>query len=470
MLRKQKIGKKKHPSSLQKEVVNIRGSAEALSKLMTQTNNHILANHNNHLMEKVVERDNLKRALKQVERNKGAPGVDKMTVDELLPYLKLHWNRIKQDLLDGTHKPAPVRRVEIPKQDGGVRQLGIPTVLDRFIQQAIQQVLTPIFEPTFSNFSYGFRPGKSARQAVLKAQVYIQNGKKIVVDIDLEKFFDRVNHDILMTKITKHVGDRRIHKIIRKYLQAGVMLNGCCLRTDEGTPQGGPISPLLSNIMLNDLDNELTQRGHCFVRYADDCNIYVASKRAGQRVYASIAKFILERLKLKVNEQKSAVDYPVRRKFLGFSFFTYNSIVKLRIAPQTKEKFKDRIRKLTNRNWGTSMEERLEKLNEYLVGWSGYFGIAQTKSIFIQLDEWTRRRLRACLLKQWKRGKTKQTNLVKLGIQEKWAGRIAYSSKGYWHLANTPQINKALGLAYWREQGLVKLVDRYDDMLAKASA
>ena len=436
---------------------------------MTQINDHILANHNNLLMEKVVERDNLKKAIGRVESNKGSSGVDNMQVNELRPYVIKHWNRIKQELLDGTYKPSPVRRVGIPKQDGGVRELGIPTVLDRFIQQAIQQVLTPIFEPTFSEFSYGFRPGKSARQAVRKAQEYIQNGKRIVVDIDLEKFFDRVNHDVLMSKIAKHVGDQRIHKIIRRFLEAGVMLKGCCVRTEEGTPQGGPISPLLSNIMLSDLDHELTQRGHSFARYADDCNIYVASKRAGQRVYASVTKFIEERLKLKVNVQKSAVDYPSRRKFLGFSF-TYCAEAKLRIAFKTKTRFKEKIRQLTNRSWGISMEKRLEKLNAYLLGWSGYFGIIQTKSVLQELDEWIRRRLRMCLLKQWKLCKTKLTNLVNLGIAEKWAGCVAFSRKQCWRLANTPQSNKAFGLAYWREQGLIRLVDRYHEMLNKASA
>jgi RNA-directed DNA polymerase len=426
---------------------------------MTQINNHILANHNNHLMEKVIERNNLKKALERVESNKGSPGVDNMKVDGLLPYLKEHWSRISQELLDGTYKPSPVRRVEISKQDGGVRELGIPTVLDRFIQQAIQQVLTPIFEPTFSEFSYGFRPGKSARQAVRKAQDYIKSGKRIVVDIDLEKFFDRVNHDLLMTKVAKLVGDKRIHKVIRRYLESGAMISGCCVRTEEGTPQGGPISPLLSNIMLNDLDHELTRRGHSFARYADDCNIYVASKRAGQRVYASITKFIHERLKLRVNVQKSAVDYPHRRKFLGFSF-TSCAEVKLRIAPKAKIKFKEKIRKLTKRSWGISMEERLEKLNAYLMGWSGYFGIAQTERIFQELDKWIRRRMRMCLLKQWKRCKTKLSKLVSLGISEEWAGCIAFSRKKYWRLANTAQVNKALGLKYWREQGLVSLVER----------
>lgn len=440
------------------------GLYEVQSKLMTQTNNHILANHNDHLMEKVVERNNLKKALERVESNKGAAGVDNMQVKELRPYLIVHWQCIKQELLEGTYKPAPVRRVEIPKPDGGVRMLGIPTVLDRFIQQAIQQVLTPAFEPVFSESSFGFRPGKSARQAVRQAQYYIRQGKNIVVDIDLEKFFDRVNHDILMSKLAHKVSDKRILRIIRRYLQSGVMLNGCCVATEEGTPQGGPISPLLANIMLNDLDQELTKRGHSFVRYADDCNIYVTSKRAGQRVYRSVGKFLHERLKLKVNESKSAVDYSSRRKFLGFSF-TSCWQAKLRIAPRTKERFKERIRQLTSSGKGMSMKERLEKLNAYILGWSGYFGIAETLSVFQELDEWIRRRLRMCFLKQWKRCKTKLRNIVALGIQADWAGCIAFSRKKCWRLANTPQINKALGLAYWREQGLVRLVDRYYELL-----
>ena len=353
---------------------------------MSQTNNHILAKHNTKLMEEVVKRSNLKKALERVEHNKGAAGVDNMQVEELRPYLKKHWESIKRELLEGTYKPVPVRRVEIPKQDGGVRQLGIPTVLDRFIQQAIHQVLTPIFDPTFSKLSYGFRPGRSARQAVRKAQSYIKSGKRIVVDIDLEKFFDRVNHDMLMSKVAEHVNDKRILKTIRKYLQSGVMLNGCCVATEEGTPQGGPISPLLANIMLNDLDQELTARGHSFVRYADDCNIYVSSKRAGQRVYRSVRMFIQKRLKLKVNEHKSAVDYPWKRKFLGFSV-TACKEAKLRISPRTKERFKEKIRKLTKRSMSMSMHERLKWLNAYLLGWSGYFGIVEAKSVFQELDE-----------------------------------------------------------------------------------
>ena len=431
---------------------------------MTQTEKHIQTNNSDNLLEKVVENFNVKIALKRVENNKGSAGIDNMQTKELRQYLRANWLQLKKELLDGTYKPMPVRRVEIPKQDGGVRLLGIPTVLDRFIQQAIQQVLTPIFEKQFSEFSYGFRPGKSARKAVRQAQRYIRSGRGIVVDIDLERFFDKVNHDILMSKLAKQIKDKRIHKIIRRYLQAGVMLNGCCITSEEGTPQGGPISPLLANIMLDDLDKELTKRGHAFVRYADDCNIYVHSMRAGQRVYKSVSKFICKKLKLKVNESKSAVDFPNRRKFLGFSF-TYCKQVKLRIAPRTKERFKARIRKLTRRSWGVSMEKRLEKLNAYLLGWSGYFGIVEAKSIFQMLDKWIRRRLRTCLLKQWKRCKTKLRNLVNLGIPERWAANIAYSRKRYWRLANTPQVNKALGLSYWKEQELVSLVDRNCKML-----
>lgn len=448
--------------------MNSAGACRGAEQIMTHTKTPIFTNQTNLLMEQVVERGNLKEALERVEKNKGAHGVDRMPVTELRKYLRKHWNRIKQELLDGTYKPMPVRRFEIPKTDGGTRQLGIPTVLDRFIQQAIQQVLTPIFDPTFSENSYGFRKGKSARQAVYKAQSYIQNGQRTVVDIDLEKFFDRVNHDILMTKIMKQIDDKRIHKLIRKYLQAGVMINGCCVANEEGTPQGGPISPLLANIMLNDLDKELAARGHSFVRYADDCNIYVASKRAGERVYQSISKFIKERLKLKVNEQKSAVDKPCRRKFLGFSF-TNEVKVRLRMAPRTIVKFKDKIRDLTRRRWSISLDERLKALNSYLIGWSGYFGIVQTKSKFADLDKWIRRRLRACLLKQWKHCKTKRANLISRGISERESSELAYSRKGDWRLSAILQMNMAFDLAYWRRQGLVALVDRNNDLLQRAS-
>lgn len=432
--------------------------------LMTQTKEHILADYNTNLMEKVVELSNTKKAIERVESNKGAAGVDNMQTKELRPYLIANWIRIKQELLEGTYKPAPVRRVEIPKQDGGVRQLGIPTVLDRFIQQAIQQVLTPIMEPEFSENSYGFRPNKSARQAVRKAQEYIKSGKRTVVDIDLEKFFDRVNHDILMTKVAKYVHDKRIHRIIRNYLQAGVMLNGCCVTSEEGTPQGGPLSPLLANIMLNDLDHELTRRGHSFVRYADDCNIYVSSKRAGQRVYQGAKKFLSERLKLKINEEKSAVDNPNKRKFLGFTFINCDE-AKLRLAQRTREKFKEQVRKLTNRNCGMSLEAMIRRLNSYLLGWIGYYGIVQCENTFPGLDGWIRRRLRMYMLKQWKDCKTKLRNLVALGLSIKWAGCIAFSRKQYWRLSQTQQINEALSNAYWRKQGLVELAEKNRKML-----
>lgn len=442
--------------------MNARGPKEVLSVHNTQTNN-IYVPQEYHLMEKVIKRSNLKKALERVESNKGAPGIDGMQTHDLRSYMKENWEPIKQQLLDGTYKPSPVRRVEIPKPGGGTRMLGIPTVIDRFIQQAIQQILTQIFEPHFSESSYGFRPKRSARQAVEQARKHIDSGKKVVIDIDLEKFFDRVNHDMLMRTLARHIHDKRIVRIIRRYLQAGVMINGCCITTEEGTPQGGPLSPLLANIVLNDLDKELEKRGHEFVRYADDCNIYVTSKRAAYRVFESITKFIETRLKLKINRTKSAVDYPWKRKFLGFSFCGYDKTL-LVVAPQSVKRLKERIRQLTRRTTGISMTVRIEKLNEYVTGWSGYFSVAECKSIFQRLDEWIRRRLRACLLKQWKHCKTKSRKLQQLGAPGKWGGHIAFSRKKYWRLANTPQIHKALNLAYWQDQGLVSLLDRYNQV------
>ncbi len=354
-------------------------------------------------MEAVVERENLKKALAQVKRNKGAAGVDGMSVDDLSAYLKEHWPTIRAQLLDGTYKPQPVRRVEIPKASGGVRLLGIPTVLDRFIQQAVMQVLQADWDGTFSETSFGFRPGRSAHQAVERAQAYIASGHAVVVDIDLEKFFDRVNHDILMGLIAKRVADKRVLKLIRGLLTAGVMEGGLVSPTEEGTPQGGPLSPLLSNLMLDVLDKELEKRGHRFVRYADDCNIYVRSQRAGERVLAGIEKFLEKRLKLKVNKAKSAVAKPSVRKFLGFSY-TGGREPRRRIAPQAIARFKAKVRELTRRTRGRSLAQIVKELSVYLIGWRGYFGICQTPSVLRELDQWLRRRLRAIAWKQWKRG------------------------------------------------------------------
>ncbi|ABZ83631.1 reverse transcriptase (RNA-dependent DNA polymerase) [Heliomicrobium modesticaldum Ice1] len=412
------------------------------------------------LMEKVVERGNMTEAYKRVMANKGAAGIDGMGLESLRPYLKEEWSRIKQELLEGTYRPQPVRRVEIPKPQGGTRKLGIPTVVDRLIQQALNQILMPIFDPDFSTNSYGFRPGKIAHQAVKKAKEYIADGYRWVVDMDLAQFFDRVNHDILMARVARKVKDKRILKLIREYLKAGVMLNGIRVKSEEGTPQGGPLSPLLANIILDDLDKALESRGHRFCRYADDCNVYVRSRRAGQRVMEGMAKFLEGRLKLQVNWEKSAVDRPWNRKFLGFSF-TWHKAAKIRLAPQTVKRVKEKIRQFTGRSRSIAMEDRLDTLNQYLKGWMGYFRLIDTPSVLKELDEWLRRRLRMCLLKQWKRPKTRRRNLVALGIPEEWACNISGSRKGYWRLALTPQMNKALGLAYWREQGLVSLVETY---------
>src|SRR5690348_1128388 len=329
-------------------------------------------------MEAIVERENLKKALAQVKRNKGAAGVDGMSVDKLSTHLKEHWPTIRTQLLDGSYKPQPLRRVEIPKASGGLRPLGIPTVLDRFIQQAVMQVLQAEWDGTFSETSFGFRPGRSAHQAVERAQAYIASGHTVVVDIDLEKFFDRVNHDILMGLVAKRVTDKRLLKLIRAFLNAGVVEGGLVGPTEEGTPQGGPLSPLLSNLMLDVLDKELEKRGHCFVRYADDCNIYVRSRKAGERVLASIEKFLAKRLKLKVNKAKSAVAKPSIRKFLGFSF-TGGKEPRRRIAPQALDRFKARVRELTRRTRGQSLAQIVKKLSVYLIGWRGYFGFCRSE-------------------------------------------------------------------------------------------
>jgi RNA-directed DNA polymerase len=407
-------------------------------------------------MEDIVERDNLKKALAQVKRNKGAAGIDAMSTDDLACYLKDHWPAIKTQLLEGTYEPQPVRRVEIAKASGGKRPLGIPTVLDRFIQQAVLQVLQAHWDGSFSEESFGFRPGRSAHQAVKRAQEFIAAGHLIVVDIDIEKFFDRVNHDILMGLMAKRIADRRILKLIRGFLTAGVLEGGLVGPVDEGTPQGGPLSPLLSNVMLDVLDKELRKRSHCFVRYADDCNIYVRSQRAGERVMASVEQFLAKRLKLKINKAKSAVAPPVQRKFLGFSF-TSGKELKRRIAPQALVRFKARVRELTRRTRGASLTQTIEELSRYLIGWRGYFGFCETPSALRALDEWTRRRLRAVAWKQWRRGRTRFAQLRQRGVGLSLAAATAGSPHGPWRLSNSPALAIALPNVFFASLGLASV-------------
>ena len=411
-----------------------------------------------HLMEEVCQRENLKKALKRVRQNKGSPGVDGMTVKELPDYLMEHWPMIRDQLLNGTYQPQPVKRVEIPKPGGGVRKLGVPTCLDRFIQQAVLQALQERWDPTFSEHSYGFRPGRSAHQAVAQAQAYIAEGYDYVVDIDLERFFDRVNHDKLMGRVAKRVSDKRLLKLIRALLNAGVMENGLVSPTDEGAPQGGPLSPLLSNLVLDDLDAELEKRGHRFVRYADDSNIYVGSERAGLRVMASISQFITKKLKLTVNRDKSAVGRPWERKFLGFRF-TSGRVLKRSIAPPVRRRFKKRIREITWRTRGVSLQRMVEDLSRYLRGWRGYFGFCETPSVLRELDSWIRRRLRSVVWKQWKRGRKRFAELRARGVGKDLAAKTAGSCHGSWRLARSPALSIALPNAYFTSLGLPSLVD-----------
>lgn len=418
----------------------------------------------NNLLEQILSKDNMYLALKKVERKKKkAAGIDGMTVEQLRPFLTKNWEEIRSQLYAETYIPSPVRRVEIQKPDGGTRLLGIPTVLDRLIQQAILLVLSPIFDPEFSKDSYGFRPGRSTHDAVRKAREYIKEGYRWVVDLDLAKFFDRVNHDKLMARVARKIKDRKVLRLIRRYLESGVLLNGVVVADEEGVPQGGPLSPLLANIMLDDLDKELSRRGHRFVRYADDSNIYVRSKRAGERVMKSVRTYLQEELKLQVNETKSAVDRPWKRKFLGFTYLTGKES-RIRISPKSIKRMKDKVREITSRTRSQSMKERLDKLNKYLIGWLGHYALAEVPTTLKDLDKWIRCRLRMCLWKQWKRPKARIRNLRALGIEHQKAYEVGNSRKGYWRMAHSPQMNKALGIAYWQSKELVSLSKRYEEI------
>jgi RNA-directed DNA polymerase len=407
------------------------------------------------LMEEVCERENLEVAWRRVCENKGSPGVDGLTIDETRDYLRQHWPVIREQLLSGTYQPQPVRRVEIPKPDGGVRKLGVPCVVDRLIQQAVLQVLQKRWDPTFSEHSYGFRPRRSAHQAVAQAQRYVAEGYNYVVDIDLEKFFDRVNHDTLMARVAARVSDKRLLKLIRAFLNAGVLEDGLVRAIDEGTPQGGPLSPLLSNLLLDDLDQELTRRGHRFCRYADDCNIYVRSRRAGERVMTSVCHFLKTKLRLKVNESKSSVARPEERKFLSFSITNDGS--QRQIAPKALDRFRMRVRELTCRTLGVSMQQLIEPLARYLIGWRAYFSFCETPRVLSNLDAWTRRRLRMYLWRQWKTGRNRFAQLRQRGVAKFGAAVAAGSPTGFWRMSGHPAVQQALRNDYFDSVGLPRL-------------
>lgn len=412
------------------------------------------------LMDRIVERSNLARALKRVRRNQGSAGIDGMTVDELVPYLRDHWGGIREALLAGTYQPSAVRQHQIPKPDGRVRTLGIPTVLDRFIQQAVLQVLQPRFDPTFSASSYGFRPGRSAHDAVCQAQRYAQAGRRWVVDIDLEQFFDRVHHDILMGKLHQRIADRRVLALIRRYLGAGMMANGVVHERTEGTPQGGPLSPLLANVLLDEVDKELERRGHCFVRYADDCNVYVRSKRAGERVMQALVG-LYATLRLRINPAKSAVARVWDRQFLGFSLWVApGRVIKRRVAPQALKAMQQRVRQITARTGGRSLRQVIAELRSYLTGWRAYFRLADTPGIFAGVDQWLHRRLRMLMLKQWKRGRTMYHELQRRGVGGAALGMAARFGRSWWHVAAHKALHIALPGSYFESLGLPRLVAR----------
>jgi group II intron reverse transcriptase/maturase len=407
-------------------------------------------------MDLVCERQNLRAALKRVRKNKGSPGIDGMTVDELPDYLRAHWSELREHLLSGAYRPSMVREQLIPKGTGEMRKLGIPTALDRFIQQALLQVLQPIFDPSFSEHSYGFRPRRGAHDAVVQAQRFVQEGRRIVVDVDLEAFFDRVNHDVLMGKLAKRIGDHRVLRLIRRYLEAGTLAQGMAVERFEGTPQGGPLSPLLANVLLDEVDQELEKRGHAFVRYADDCNVYVRSKRAGERTMALLRR-LYAKLKLRINESKSAIDYAKNRKLLGYSFWIApGGVVKRRVAKKALTSMKDQVRLITRRSGGRSIRQLAADLRSYLVGWKGYFRLADTPHVFGELDMWIRHRLRAIHLKHWKRGTTIFRELRARGLSEHWAAIVASNGRRWWK-NSAMTIHRAFPISYFDQLGIPRL-------------
>lgn len=411
-----------------------------------------------HLMERIATRANLFRACRKVKANKGSAGVDRQTVQELAEWLEAGWLELRDELLDGRYEPSPVRGVQIPKPAGGIRQLGIPTVRDRLVQQAVVQVLEPLLDPGFSESSYGFRPGRSAHEALRAGSSYVEEGRGIVVDLDLEKFFDRVNHDILMSRLARHVEDKRLLKLVRRFLQAGLMQDGVCVRREEGTPQGGPLSPLLANLLLDDLDKELERRGHCFCRYADDCNIYVRSQKAGERVLASATQFLEKKLKLKVNRLKSAVAPVEERKFLGYRLWSGGT---LGIAPQSVARLKSKVREITKRSRGRSLKQVVNELNSLIRGWVAYFRLARAKGMMGDLDAWMRRKLRCLKLKQCKRAIGVARFLMARGIERDKAWTLGGSGKGWWRLSLSPQSHRAMGKEWFNQIGLDGFADRY---------